>query len=240
MCRCCCSRSALPLHLQIKRVDSASYARFLWDRKPSTSSIALVLSARVVCLPLSACLSSQLALQLRGSARCTEVPGPGDRPHRPQPRPSTQLTALPVSGGHCARWTSRNALCAFQDIVRRIKGFAATVLLSFGWLWPSTACHWLWSLPFAPRGLPVIIVVSEAQLDDRGLSSLPNVGIGGLTYLDLTVGSIRWHWSCLVAGRRVCCPASRGSHFFWIILVLQFDYRLLSSYSAIASSCTYK
>ena len=90
-------------------------------------------------------------------------------------------------------------MCAVQYIGRRIKGFAATVLLSFEWLWPSTACHWLRSLPFASRDPPVIIVVSEAQLDDGGgLSSLPSVRIGGRVYLGLTVCSIRWHWA--VAG----------------------------------------
>ena len=161
------------------------------------------------------------------------------RHHRPRPRPSTphRLACLRCN---CARWTSRNALCAFQDIVRRIKGFAATVLLSFKWLWPLTACHWLWSLPFAPRDPPVIIVVSGAQLDDRGLSSLPNAGIGDLTYLGLTFCSIRWHWSCLVAGSRVVTQPPEARNIFWIKSNSQFDCRLFSSYSAIACSCAYK
>jgi len=80
---------------------------------------------------------------------------------------------------NCARWTSRNALCAFQYIVRRIKGLAASVLLKLKWLWPYYSLSLaLRSLPFAPGDPSVIIAVSEAQLDGRSLTDLFSVRIG--------------------------------------------------------------
>jgi hypothetical protein len=133
----------LLLHLQIRRVDSTSYARFCGIASPHPPQLYILF----LCA-LSACILLRVCLRNCGS----EVrPAAALKPWRPGPRPDPRLFhRLACLRCNCARWTSRNALCAFQELVRRIKGLAATVLLSFEWLWPSTACHWLRSLPFAP------------------------------------------------------------------------------------------
>jgi hypothetical protein len=79
----------------------------------------------------------------------------------------------PVSGAIAPLGKLRNALCAFLFIVRRIKGFAATVLLKFEWLWPVPIIHPLAarSLPFAPEHFVCNIVVSDTQLDGSSLSA---------------------------------------------------------------------
>lgn len=59
-------------------------------------------------------------------------------------------------------------------------------------------------------------MVSKAQLDDDGLSFLPSLRIGGLTYLNLTVGSIRWHWSSLTAGSQPLPQPPEACILFWI------------------------
>lgn len=104
--------------------------------------------------------------------------------------PFTALrTNCPVSGAIAPFGKFENALCALLYIVRKIKGFAATFLLKLKWLWPTIATHWLTGhCQFAPEELSVIIVVSEAQLDD----SSPSAPIGVyLLYIYLT-GSDIW------------------------------------------------
>jgi hypothetical protein len=93
----------------------------------------------------------------------------------------------------CGR--AKNALCAFQDFVRRFRGIAVDFLLRFRVLWPPIdSLIGVQTTARSRPGQPAVynIVVSEAQLDSTGLPAERAIGLCPYICLCLTFGSILW------------------------------------------------